>query len=70
MRVEPGAERIRAYERAREILLSKELLQGGAGAEHVDISDPDRSPVFYLDGEAHRQKRASIARFFTPKAIT
>lgn len=70
MKVEPGAEHIRAYERAREILLSKELLQGGAGAEHVDTSEPDKSPVFYLDGEPHRQKRGSIARFFTPKAIT
>lgn len=70
MKVEPGAERIRAYERAREILLSKELLQGGAGAEHVDTSDPDKSPVFYLDGEPHRHKRANITRFFTPKAIT
>lgn len=70
MQIEPGAERIRAHDRAREILLSRDLLQGGAGAEHVDIGDPDRSPVFYLDGDPHRQKRANIARFFTPKAIT
>jgi cytochrome P450 len=70
MSIEPGAERIRAYEPARDILLSKELLQGGAGAEHVDTSDPDKSPVFYLDGEPHRHKRTSIARFFTPKAVT
>jgi cytochrome P450 len=70
MKVEPGAERIRAYEKGREILLSKELLQGGGGVEHVDTSDPDKSPVFYLDGATHLAKRASIARFFTPKAIT
>ncbi|WP_245913770.1 cytochrome P450 [Nannocystis exedens] len=70
LKIERGAERIRAYERAREILLSKELLQGGAGAEYVDTSDPDKSPVFFLDGAPHREKRTSIARFFTPKAIT
>ncbi|MEZ4452738.1 MAG: cytochrome P450, partial [Nannocystaceae bacterium] len=65
-----GARRVESFERGREVLLSKELLQAGAGAAYVDASDPDRSPVFYLDGAAHRQKRASIARFFTPKAIT
>lgn len=70
LKIEDGAERIRAYDRAREILLSKELLQGGAGAEYVDTSDPDKSPVFFLDGAPHREKRTSIARFFTPKAIT
>lgn len=70
MKIEPGSERIRTYDEGRDILLSKELLQGGGGAEHVDISDPDKSPVFYLDGEPHRHKRTSIARFFTPKAVT
>ena len=69
-RPEPGAERVRSYEQAREILLSKELLQGGGGVEYVDTSDADNSPVFYLDGEPHRHKRAGIGRFFTPKAIT
>lgn len=70
MKIEPGAERIGGYKKAREILLSKELLQGGGGVEHVDTSDPDNAPVFYLDGATHLEKRASIARFFTPKAIT
>ncbi|WAS89974.1 cytochrome P450 [Nannocystis punicea] len=70
LKIEPGAERVRAYDRAREILLSKELLQAGAGAEYVDTSDPDKSPVFFLDGAPHREKRTGIARFFTPKAIT
>lgn len=70
LKIEAGAERIGTFERARELLLSKALLQGGAGAASFDVSDPDRSPVFYLDGDPHRQKRASIAHFFTPKAIT
>lgn len=70
LKVERGAERIRSFERGRDILLSKELLQAGAGAAHFDASDPEGSPVFYLDGPPHRQKRGTIARFFTPKAIT
>lgn len=70
LKVGGDAERIRSYARAREILLSKELLQGGAGAEFVDASDPDTTPVFFLDGAAHHERRASIGRYFTPKAIT
>jgi cytochrome P450 len=68
-KIDEGAERVHTYPRAREILLSKTLLQGGAGAASFDASDPDRSPVFYLDGDPHRRKRAAIAHFFTPKAI-
>lgn len=70
LKIEAGAEHVRAYERAREILLSKELLQAGAGAEYVDTSEPDKAPVFFLDGAPHRERRTGIARFFTPKAIT
>ncbi len=68
--LEEGAERVRTFEHARQILRDKTLLQGGGGAGTFDIRDPDRCPVFYLDGEPHRQKRANIARFFTPKAVT
>ncbi|MCA9635477.1 MAG: cytochrome P450 [Myxococcales bacterium] len=70
LRFEEDAERIGSYERAREILLSRELLQGGGGAEKLGPGDLEALTVFYLDGAAHREKRASIARFFTPKAIT
>lgn len=70
MKIEAGSERVRAYQRARELLQSKAVLQGGGGAASFDASDPDKSPVFYLDGDPHRLKRATIARFFTPKAIT
>lgn len=70
LKIEAGAEIVRGFQPAREILLSKALLQGGAGAATFDMSDPDKTPVFYLDGEPHRQKRGALARFFTPKAIT
>jgi cytochrome P450 len=70
LKIEAGAEIVRAFQPAREILLSKALLQGGAGAASFDMSDPDKTPVFYLDGDPHRQKRGALARFFTPKVIT
>lgn len=69
VRIEEGAEPVRAYEQARRVLLDKTLLQGGAGADSFDASDIDASPVFFLDGEPHRKKRGAIAHFFTPKAI-
>jgi hypothetical protein len=64
-----GVEYVRDYPSARAILLDKSLLQAGAGADRVDVSDPEKTPVFFLDGAPHRQKRANIARFFTQKAI-
>lgn len=69
-KIEEGAERVRSYPRAREILLSKALLQGGGGAASLGAIDPEQAPVFYLDGDPHRQKRAAIGHFFTPKAVT
>lgn len=65
-----GARAVTSFQRAREILRSPDMKQAGGGAEYFDISDPDRAPVFFLDGAAHRKKRATIARYFTPKAIT
>lgn len=67
---EQKSEHVCTFERGRDILLSKELLQGGGHAESFDASNPDTSPVFYLDGVPHREKRGTIARFFTPKAIS
>jgi cytochrome P450 len=54
----------------REILRSPAMRQAAdLGAERFDLDDPATAPVFFLDGEAHRRKRAAIAKFFTPKAI-
>jgi cytochrome P450 len=44
--------------------------QAGADSDQVDTGNPDHAPVFYLDGEAHRRKRGTIARLFTPTAVT
>lgn len=65
----PDVRRIANFAQAREILRSPAARQGGAGAEHVDVGDPEQVPVFYLDGEMHRKRRAAIANLFTPKAI-
>lgn len=70
VKVEGGAKPIASFAFAREILRSASAKQAGAGAEHVDVGNPEHVPVFYLDGEVHRKRRAAIVPFFTPKAIT
>ena len=64
-----GSEVVRSFSRAREILRSADARQAGASADRFADDDPDHTSVFYLDGEAHRQKRSALARYFTPKAI-
>jgi cytochrome P450 len=66
---EPGAKVVTSFAAAREILRNAAIKQGGAGADLIDTGDPERVPVFYLDGEAHKRKRSELARFFTPKII-
>jgi len=68
-RIEPGVELIGDFGFAREILRHVKIKQDGAGAEQVDVGNPEHVPVFYLDGELHHKRRAAIVKFFTPKAI-
>lgn len=61
--------RVGGFSQARAILRSAAMKQAGlAGAEYA-MDNPEHAPVFFLDGEPHRRKRAAIARFFTPRAI-
>ncbi|SHN47292.1 cytochrome P450 [Cryptosporangium aurantiacum] len=69
VRPAPGARVISGFTPAREVLRSTGMRQAGAGAKDAPAVDPEFASVFFLDGEAHRQKRTAIARFFTPKAI-
>ncbi len=69
MKTAPDVRRIVSFAQARDILRNPSARQGGAGAEHVDAGNPEQVPVFYLDGEMHRKRRAAIANLFTPKAI-
>jgi cytochrome P450 len=55
---------------ARDVLRNALAKQAGADSDQVDTGNPDHAPVFYLDGEAHRRKRSTIARLFTPTTVT
>ncbi len=67
---EKGTKLVGSFQFVREALRSPAMKQGGGGAEHFDTSEPDKAPVFYLEGAPHKKKRATIARYFTPKIIT
>ncbi len=66
---EPGSVLVQTFDHARAIMRSPAMKQGGGGIEMIDTSDPGKAPVFFLDGDTHKAKRATIARYFTPKAI-
>ncbi|WP_018636464.1 cytochrome P450 [Parafrankia elaeagni] len=64
-----GARVVGSFRVGREILRSAQMRQAGAGSDQMDPDD-EFCPVFFLDGDTHRRRRTSIARFFTPKAIS
>ena len=57
------------YPAARELLRSSKVRQAGAGTDLLDISKTEEVGLFYLDGEAHRKKRAVISKYFTLRII-
>ena len=65
-----SAQVVNRFSFAREVLRNALAKQAGADSDQVDTGNPDHAPVFYLDGEAHRRKRGTIARLFTPTAVT
>jgi cytochrome P450 len=67
--VEPGWQSIGDFAFAREVLRSPKAKQAGAGAAQVDVGNPEHVPVFFLDGEPHKRRRAAITKFFTPHSI-
>lgn len=67
---DPGAQVITRFSFARDLLRNGNAKQAGANPEQVDTGNPEHAPVFYLDGEAHRRKRSTIARLFTATAVT
>jgi cytochrome P450 len=67
---DPSAQVVNRFSFAREVLRNALAKQAGADSDQVDTGNPDHAPVFYLDGEAHRRKRGTIARLFTPTAVT
>jgi len=67
---DPGAQVITRFSFARDLLRNAVAKQAGASPDQIDTGNPEHVPVFYLDGEAHRRKRSTIARLFTPTAVT
>lgn len=69
VKAEPGTRLVDRFEHLRGILRNEAMRQSGVGVAPVEQNDPMRASIFFLDGEAHKQRRAAIIRFFTPKAI-
>src|ERR1700733_12607021 len=67
---DPSAQVITRFSFARDLLRNAVAKQAGASPDQVDTGNPEHVPVFYLDGAAHRRKRSTIARLFTPTAVT
>src|SRR4051794_31799239 len=57
------------FQGARELLRSPKVRQAGAGTDLLDVSRAEEVGLFYLDGEAHRKKRAVISKYFTLRII-
>jgi cytochrome P450 len=65
----PGSKVSKSFEFSREILRSPNMRQAGGSADSVKVENPDHTSFFFLDGELHKRRRASVAAYFTPKAI-
>lgn len=64
-----GVWHIRSYDAVRQVLrASGGLRQAGFNAE-IAARSGLRQPVLFEDGQAHREHRIAIARFFTPATI-
>ncbi len=66
-----GVWHVRNYDVAKRVLRSSQTRQAGFGADMVrNLPDAfvSKEPVLYQDGQAHREQRGAIARYFTPKA--
>jgi cytochrome P450 len=64
-----GTKIIRGFARAREVLRSPDVRQAGGNSSQIIYDNPAHISFFFLDGEPHRKRRASVAGYFTPRAI-
>ena len=65
---EPGFAPVRKFDLARDIMRGPGVKQG-MESDYFAGKEESQIPVIFLDGEAHKKRRAQIARYFTPKAI-
>jgi cytochrome P450 len=54
---------------AREVMRSPEMRQAAGDADSIVFDNPAEISFFFLDGELHKRRRASVAAYFAPKAI-
>jgi len=57
------------FQFVRELLRTPGINQGRPGVAPPNLDNPDHESFFFLDGERHRKRRASVAPYFTPKAV-
>ncbi|MBU6268456.1 MAG: cytochrome P450 [Sphingomonadales bacterium] len=67
--IQPGAARIGTFATARAVFRSGQFRQAMLNGDRFPVKDPSQLPVFFLDGDLHRAKRAALAKFFSPRAI-
>jgi len=65
-----GAHWVKQPSMARAVLRHPAAVQAGAGAEFVDMDNPEHASVFFLDGDLHHKKKQKTQRFLSPKAVT
>lgn len=63
-----GSRLFRHFAQLRTVLRDASMRPGGAQSTPTNKKDPTKASIFFLDGEAHRSRRAAIIRYFTPKA--
>jgi cytochrome P450 len=56
------------FQFVRQLLRTPGINQGRPGVA-APLDNPDHESFFFLDGERHRKRRASVAPYFTPKAV-
>ena len=66
---EPGSRLLRRFSDLRAVLRNETMHQSGVQDSVMNSDDPLQASIFWLDGEAHRSRRAAIISFFTPRAI-
>ncbi|SDC26232.1 Cytochrome P450 [Sphingomonas sp. YR710] len=65
----PGAKVSNSFQFGREVLRSPEMRQASSSSDEQDMSNPSEISFFFLHGEEHKKRRASVAGYFAPKAI-
>lgn len=63
-----GVWQLRSYAAVRGVLRDGESVRQGASTDNPLVTRV-RPAVIFQDGEAHREQRAAIARFFAPKTV-